>query len=134
MPSILVDTGPLIALLDRSDKHHRKVSAYIRLFRGRLLTTWPVLTEVCHFLPARTQIDFLTWAAGGGLQVMELPEAALASVRASMEKYLDLPMDLADGSLLWLAEQTGITQILTIDIKDFSAYRLADGKALTPVL
>ncbi len=133
MPSILVDTGPLIALLDKSDKHHRIVSAYIRRFRGRLLTTWPVLTEVCHFLPARIQIDFLNWA-GGGLQVMELPEAAMASIRASMEKYLDLPMDLADGSLLWIAEQTGITQVLTIDIKDFSAYRLENGKSLTPVL
>ena len=121
-------------MLDRSDKHHRKITAFLRRFHGRLLTTWPVLTEVCHFLPERIQIDFLKWAARGGLQVLELPEPALASIPAWMEKYLDLPMDLADASLLWIAEQTGIVQILTIDLKDFAAYRLADGKALAPVL
>lgn len=134
MQSILVDAGPLIAMVDRSDKHHRKINSFVRRFHGRLLTTWPVLTEVCHFLPARTQVDFLKWAGEGGLQVMELPEPALALIAAWMEKYLDLPMDLADASLLWIAEQTGIVQILTIDLKDFAAYRLADGKALAPVL
>jgi predicted nucleic acid-binding protein len=132
--SILVDAGSLIAMLDRSDKHHRKINSFVRRFNGRLLTTWPVLTEVCHFLPPRTQINFLKWVGEGGLQVVELPEPALAFISAWMEKYLDLPMDLADASLLWIAEQTGILQILTIDLKDFAAYRLAGGKALAPVL
>ena len=121
-------------MLDRSDKHHRKITSFLRRYGGRLLTTWPVLTEVCHFLPARTQIAFLKWANEGGLDIRDLPESALASIPAWMEKYIDLPMDLADASLLWIAEQTGIVKILTIDLKDFAAYRLADGKALTAVL
>ena len=134
MPSILVDAGPLIALADRSDKHHRRVAAYLKRFNGHLLTTWPVLTETCHFMPEHTQIAFLRWADAGGLGVMELNATALATLADWKEKYADLPMDLADASLLWLAQQTGVFDILTIDLKDFSVYRLANGKALTPVL
>ena len=134
MRSILVDAGPLIALLDRSDKNHRRVKGFLERNRCRLLTTWPVLAETCHFVPERTQIRFLRWAASGELSVIELHETALATIADWKEKYRDLPMDLADASLLWVAEQTGIVEILTIDLRDFSAYRLPNGKALVPVL
>lgn len=134
MRSILVDAGPLIAMQDRSDKNYRQVKRFLEQFRGRMLTTWPVLAEACHFLPERTQISFLRWAAGGGLSVVELHETALSEIAAWKEKYHDLPMDLADASLLWVAQQTGITDILTIDSRDFAAYRLPNGKALVPVL
>lgn len=134
MLSALVDAGPLIALADRSDKHHRRVAAYLRRFNGRLLTTWPVLAETCHFLPERMQISFLRWADAGGIHVMELQEAALAALADWKERYVDLPMDLADASLIWVAQQTGVLDILTIDLKDFSVYRLPNGKALRPLL
>ena len=133
MRSILVDAGPLIALLDRSDKNHRGVKRSLERNRCRLLTTWPVLAEVCHFVPERTQISFLRWAASGELSVIELHETALATIADWKEKYRDLPMDLADASLLWVAEQTGVLEILTIDLRDFAAYRLPNGKALVPV-
>ena len=134
MRSILVDAGPLIAMQDRSDKNYRQVKRFLEQFRGRMLTTWPVLAEACHFLPERTQISFLRWAASGGLSVVELHETALSEIAAWKEKYHDLLMDLADASLLWVAQQTGITDILTIDSRDFAAYRLPNGKALVPVL
>ncbi len=134
MQSILVDAGPLIAMLDRSDKNHRQIKRFLEEFQGRMLTTWPVLAEACHFLPERTQIRFLRWAAAGGLSMVELHETALSEIADWKEKYRDLPMDLADASLLWVAEQTGITDILTIDLRDFSAYRLPNGKALVPAL
>ena len=134
MRSILVDAGPLIALLVRSDKNHLRVKRYLDAYVGRLLTTWPVLAEACHFLPERTQIRFLRWAASGGLSIIELHETALATIADWKDKYRDLPMDLADASLLWIAEQTGITDILTLDLRDFSAYRLPNGKALVPAL
>ena len=133
MRSILVDAGPLIALLDRSDKNHRGVKGNLERNRCRLLTTWPVLAEVCRFVPERIQISFLRWAASGELSVVELHETALATIADWKEKYRDLPMDLADASLLWVAEQTGILDILTIDLRDFAAYRLPNGKALVPV-
>ena len=106
MQSVLVDAGPLIALTDRSDKHHRRVTSYLRRYRGSLLTTWPVLAEACHFMPERTQIAFLRWADAGGLGVMELNASALATLADWKEKYADLPMDVADASLLWLAQHT----------------------------
>lgn len=133
MRSILVDAGPLIAMQDRSDKNHRQVKRFLEAFRGRMLTTWPVLAEACHFLPERTQIRFLRWAAAGGLSVVELHETAISTIADWKEKYRNLPMDMADASLLWVAEQTGITEILTIDLRDFAAYRLPSGKALVPV-
>ena len=134
MPNILVDAGPLIALVDRSDKHHRRVTSYLRRFNGSLLTTWPVLAQACHCMPERTQIAFLRWADAGGLGVMEMDHSALATLADWKEKYADLPMDLADASLLWLAQHTGVLAILTIDLKDFSVYRLPNGTALDPVL
>src|SRR6266545_4817384 len=130
--SILVDAGPLIAMLDRSDKNHRQIKRFLEEFRGRMLTTWPVLAEACHFLPERTQIRFLRWAAAGGWEMVELRETALAEIADWKEKYRDLPMDLADASLLWVAEQTGIMDILMIDLRDFSAYRLRTGKGARP--
>ena len=134
MPSILVDAGPLIALADKSDKHHARVAAYLRRFNGRLLTTWPVLAEACHFLPESAQIDFLRWADAGGISLVELHESALITLADWKEKYRELPMDLADASLLWVAQSTGVLDILTIDRKDFSVYRLPNGKALSLVL
>ena len=80
------------------------------------------------------QIELLRWADGGGLNVVELHESALATLADWKEKYLDRPMDLADASLIWVAQQTGVLEILTIDLKDFSVYRLLNGKALKPVL
>jgi predicted nucleic acid-binding protein len=119
---------------DRSDNDHRRVKRFLEDFREVLVTTWPVLAEVCHFLPGRSQIRLLRWAAAGGLSVVELAETALAEIADWKEKYRDLPMDLADASLLWVAEQTGITEVLTIDLRGFSVYRLANGKALASVL
>jgi predicted nucleic acid-binding protein len=134
VPSILVDAGPLIALQDRSERRHADVRRFIERYRGRLLTTWPVLAEVCHFLPERSQVRFLRWAAAGGLSLVELHESALATIADWKEKYRNVPMDLADASLLWAAEQTGSREILTLDLRGFAAFRLPDGKALVSVL
>ena len=134
MQSVLVDAGPLIAMADRSDKHHRRVTTFVRRFKGRLITTWPVLAETCHFLPERTQIELLRWADAGGLHVIDLHEPALRMLADWKEKYIDLPMDLADASLVWAAQHTNVLDILTIDLRDFSVYRLPNGKALKPVL
>jgi hypothetical protein len=132
--SVLVDAGPLIALADRSDKHHRRVATFMRRYKGRLLTTWPVLAETCHFLPERMQIELLRWADAGGLGVVDLHDSALTALADWKEKYFDPPMDLADATLMWVAQQTGVLDILTIDLRDFSVYRLPNGKALKPVL
>ena len=124
---MLVDAGPLIALLDRSDRHHRKITAFLRRFRGRLLTTWPVLTEVCHLyqrrLSPRQASALMADVADGQLMVWDIPLVQCQAIPALMQRYANLPMDLADASLLLLAEHLGHGRILSTDERDFGAYR-----------
>ncbi len=109
------------------------MTAFLAGFRGRLSTTWPVLTEVCHLIPSHLVPRFLRWAAAA-VEVRELPATALADIAARIEKYHDLPMDLADASLVWLADRTGVTDILTLDERDFGVYRLSGGQRFRNVL
>ena len=134
MNAALVDTGPLVALFVRNDPDHARVSAWLREFRGRLLTTWPVLTEVCHFLSPEVGVLFLRWVEGGGAELIELPAGELLEVVRSMEKYLDRPLDLADASLVWLAGRSGVRDILTVDVGEFATFRTPQGKPFKDVL
>jgi predicted nucleic acid-binding protein len=124
----LVDTGPLVALFVRNDPDHARVSSVMRGLRCQLLTTWPILTEVCHFLTPEVALRFLRWVEAGGATVVQVPEEELAAVIRTMEKYLDRPMDLADASLVWLAGHLGVREIVTLDARDFATYRTAEGK------
>lgn len=134
MNVVLVDTGPLVALFVRNDPDHGRVSAWLRGFRGKLLTTWPVLTEVCHFLTPEAALRFLRWVEAGGAAVIEVPAEELAEVIRMMEKYLDRPMDLADASLVWLAGRSGVRDILSVDTGDFAAFRTPQGKPFKDLL
>lgn len=131
---ILVDTGPLVAWLDRSDTDHGLCSRFLASATGPLISTWPVLTEVCHLVPASVAPRFLEWVQLGGLQVADLPGGALLQMGPWMRQYADLPMDLADASLLWLAHQRGVSAIATLDRRDFGVYRLPGGQSLVNVL
>lgn len=134
MKAALVDTGPLVALFVRNDPDHARVAAWLRGFRGKLLTTWPVLTEVCHFLRPEVAVGFLRWIEGGGAAVVEIPPGDLAAVIRMMEKYVDRPMDLADASLVWLAGRSGVRDILTVDTRDIGAFRTPKGRAFNDLL
>ena len=134
MNAALVDTGPVVALFVRSDPDHALVSASLRGFRGRLLTTWPVLTEVCHFLTPEVVLRFLRWVEAGGAAVIEVPPEDLAEIIRTMEKCLDRPMDLADCSLVWLAGRSGVRYILTLDQGDFAIFRTPQGRTFKDVL
>ena len=90
-----------------------------------MLTTWPVLTEVCHLLDFSTQsqLGFLRWVQRGAVGVEGLDHQALDGIIALVDQYQDRPMDLADASLLVLALRNGIRHIISID-HDFDIYRL----------
>ena len=133
---ILTDAGPLIALIDRSEADHvRCVSALARISLP-LVTTWPVLTEAMYLLGEAAgwpgQEALWRLAERGDLLVVDVSPAARARMRALMEKYRDLPMDLADASLVALAEERGQTRVFTLD-SDFHVYRLPRGKTFTIV-
>jgi uncharacterized protein len=136
--TVLADSGPLAALYNRRDKHHQRAVEYFRSHGAslRLLTTWEVVSEVMYFLDfsAQAQSDFLEWLHLGHEQgliiISALEPGDLPGLAASIRKYADRPMDLADGSLVWLAEKTGVTDIITIDRADFAVYRTSKRKTL----
>jgi len=120
----LCDSGPLIALFDPSERSHDHCRAALQEFRGRFVTSWPVLTEVFHFLDrpvGRTQLwDFVLSDA---VRVEEVLKSDLARMRALMEQYADLPMDFADASLVALAERLRVFRVFTLDRRGFAVFR-----------
>lgn len=134
MARVLADTGPLVAWLDKGDGDHARVGKFFAQFEGRLVSTWPVLTEVCHLLPRHVVARFMRWVAAGGVELLELSPVAADEIATLMEKYRDLPMDLADASLVWLAEKIGCVEVITLDDTDFGIYRLPGGKRLNNLL
>ena len=134
MRAALVDTGPLVALFVRNDPDHARVCSVMRSLRCELLTTWPVLTEVCHFLTAQIALRFLRWVEAGGATIVEVSEDELAGVIRTMEKYLDRPMDLADATLVWLAGHSRVRDILTLDAGDFATFRTPDRRSFKDLI
>lgn len=118
----LCDSGPLVALFDTRDPDHPQSRAALEAFEGRLLTTWPVLTEVFRFLNSRQQSYVWDFILSGGLSVADVLSADLPRLRDLMAKYADLPMDLADGSLVVVAERLGLRSVFSLD-RHFLVYR-----------
>jgi len=123
----LLDTGPLVALLDRSEPDHDRVQSFMARLRGsRLVTTGAVITEAFYFLsdvrdgPA-SLASFLD-ASATEVRDAFSAEALAAAVRL-MNKYADIPMDFPDATLVWIAEFSGTDRILTLDRRGFSSFR-----------
>ena len=123
---ILVDAGPLVALVDAGDQHHRRCAATLRNVREPLATVWPALTEAMYLLADLRNGQEALWEMieRGGLQLLPLDAADVPRIRELMRKYANRPMDLADAALLRVAERAGIRKFFTIDRRDFSIYRL----------
>ena len=130
----LTDTGPLVALINRNDQNNERcVEATKRLPSGPLLTTWPCFTEAMYLLyrmgghPAQAAL-WLLWEAGR-LRLHDTSEAEMDRMTAFMAKYSDLPMDLADASIMAVAERLGTRRVFTLD-RDFHVFRFADGSVV----
>jgi len=131
--SVLIDAGPLIALFASDDKHHahfdQRVSALSK--EGlRLLTTWPCVVEASYLLRSPQRYEMLRWIELGGVLVYPFEPVHLGHMIAWMQRYTESTkreMDLADASLYWLAIETGVVEIMTVDHNDFYRYRLPDG-------
>jgi uncharacterized protein len=133
---ILVDAGPLVALVDSGDQHHGKCVEALRGFREPLATVWPPLTEAMYLLADLPKAQEALWEMidRGALQLLTLDAGDVPRMRELMKKYANRPMDLADAALLRVAEREGIGKIFTVDRRDFSVYRLHGriGPALLP--
>ena len=131
---ILIDAGPMIALLDRHDNHHQEcVEAGKFLAAEPLLTTWPCFTEAMYLLGAvggyGFQIELWKFIEERQLNLHDLTSIEIARMRELMEKYQDTPMDLADASIVAVAESLSIRDVFTLD-SDFRIYRFSDGSTL----
>ena len=135
MKNIIVDAGPLIALFDKDDKYHNSVIKFLKTFDGQLITSWPVITEVTHLLSfnVNVQIDFLEWLKREAVAIVNLENIHLERIIQLSKKYSDVPMDLADSSLIVIAELTNITDIITID-SDYYIYKTKNKKSLNNIL
>ena len=130
----LTDTGPLVALLDADDASHAIcMAAAGRLPSGPLLTTWACFTEAMYLLGSvggyRYQAALWGLRAAERLTLHDLTSADADRMATLMAQYRDTPMDLADASLVAVAESQGLRRVFTID-SDFYVYRLAGGSAL----
>jgi len=130
--NVLLDTGPLVALLDRSEPDHDQVQSFMaRLGGARLVTTGAVITEAFYFLsdvrdgPA----NLAAFLDASATDVHDAFSAeALASAVALMKKYADIPMDFPDATLVWIAESSGTDRILTLDRRGFSSFRFGKNR------
>lgn len=122
---ILVDTGPLVALLHADDSNHESCREALRSIREPLATVWPVVTEAMYLLAFSWKAQNALWEMIEGELVSLLPlEAADAPrMKTLMLKYRDLPMDFADASLVRVAEREKLRRIFTVDRRDFQLYR-----------
>ena len=129
---MLADTSGLVALLDRSERHHRRCLAASERYREQFITTWPAFTESMLILQDRAG-----WSGARSLWTLWFrghvrltkQSAALARMQELMSKYADVPMAFADASLVALAEERRETRILSVD-SDFHTYVATWGGSL----
>lgn len=122
---VLLDTGPWVALIDKSERMHKKCFKWLQDFSGELYSTEAVLTEVMYLLnfsPA-AQLSAIDFVLKGAVHMVPSTKDSLQRVRKLMDKYSDIPMDFADATLVTLAEETQVFNICTLDKKDFTLYR-----------
>ncbi|MCK4603928.1 MAG: PIN domain-containing protein [Deltaproteobacteria bacterium] len=125
MKQILIDSGPLIALFDASDKYHHEAVNFIKTNKYPLVTTLASITETLYLIDfnRNAQIDFLEWVHRGAVEIHNIERDDFERIKELTIKYRDLPMDFADSCLVYLAEKLNLNTIATID-RDFTIYRI----------
>lgn len=129
---ILLDTGPIVALFDPADDSHRSCVEVLKSIVEPLGTTVPVLTEAFHLLSPGSvgAANLIHFIADGGLTLWFLDPDTIDRAFGLMQQYADHPMDLADASLVAMAEAENLHKVFTIDRRDFATYRIKRGHRL----
>jgi predicted nucleic acid-binding protein len=125
---VLADSGFLVALGIERDPRHRAARDFLDNYTGELLVPAPVVSESCYFLSTAGKVRLLDWLRKSPRKVLDLPVSAYPEVGTILARYADLNPDFTDAAVVWLAENTGCRAILTVDIRDFSVFRLRKGK------
>jgi hypothetical protein len=127
---VIMDTGPWVALIDRSEGRHEECVTWLKGYRGDMLSTEAVLTEVLCLLDFSVfaQSAALDFVLTGTITIVPSGFESLASVKRLMTKYQDLPMDFADATLVALADDLDVQDIVTFDGDHFGIYRFKKKK------
>jgi uncharacterized protein len=131
----LIDTGAILALLDRTDRWHRICVETFPSFRLPLVTSEAVLTELFHLVGDDGKEMESAWkfVRSGALELAVIEDGELPAVHALMSRYWDRPMDFADATLVYLARRENLSTVFTVDHADFETYRI-DGRRRFRVL
>ena len=135
MASALIDASAMVAAFGAQQKnaaHYHELFQLAALEHWSLSTTWPCIVEAGYLVTPPQRYTLLHWVARGAVAVFPFQQEVLAEFIPLMQQYTQTPrteMDLADASLVWLASETGVTRVMTTDVRDFSRYRLPDGRA-----
>lgn len=136
--SVIADTGFWLALGNEKDKHHTRALQTFSDNTDILITTGSVITETAYMLYRdagfEKQQTFLHGLETGITRIFDLQQNHFGRVQKLMLKYADLPMDLADASLVILAEELGHGRIFSTDQRDFNTYRWKNHKPFTNLL
>lgn len=127
MAAVLVDAGPLVALIDASDPYHEKCKTTLAWITDPLLSAWPVITEAMYLLgfSERAQDGLWDLVESEAIGLAPLDATDAPRMRELMSKYRDLPMDLADAALVRVAERDRVRRLFTLDRRHFAIYRPA---------
>lgn len=134
-PAGLIDTGAILALVDRDDEAHESCVEAYQHHRLPWLTTEAVLTEAFHLVRRNLRSDSSIWTLlrSGAIVMSSIAGKELPQIYSLMSQYADRPMDFADATLVHLAAREHLSLIFTIDCDDFSTYRLPNRKKFTIV-
>jgi len=125
---VLVDSGFLVALGIESDPRHRAARDFLDNYVGLMLVPEPVVTETCYFLSTAGKVRLLDWLHKLPRRVLDLPTYAYPVVGEILARCAELKPDFTDAAIVWLADDVGCRDILTVDVRDFSTFRLRKGK------
>jgi predicted nucleic acid-binding protein len=131
----LIDTGAIVALLNRADHWHDISLRTFESLQLPLVTSEAVLTETFHFAARHRRGMEAAWTfiRSGALTLAEIQDSELPEIHALMSRYWDRPMDFADATLVYLAKRESLSTIFTVDHADFETYRI-DGRRRFRVL
>jgi uncharacterized protein len=134
MASALIDASAMVAMFGRDEPHgerYRELVQLAALEHWSLSTTWPCVVEASYLVQPPERYALLRWLGQGAVSVFPFGQESLLDLMPTMQRYTESPrteMDLADASLYALAAETGVTRIMTLDKRDFSRYKLPDGR------
>jgi predicted nucleic acid-binding protein len=124
---VIMDTGPWVALIDRSEGKHNQSVEWFRQFEGDIFSSEAVLTEVLYLLnsSSKAQLAAFDFVLNGAITIVASDLESLRKAKKLMAKYSDVPMDYADATLVCLADDLSIPHVVTFDVKGFGIYRLS---------